>query len=172
MLAAKEISLIGIFVALLVGGQWVLSGVSGIEIVTVLLLSFAFYFGIRRGLIVATAFSLLRCFIFGFFPNVIILYLIYYNLFVVVFGLLGKKFNRSIEVKRHIVIIAVAVAMTVFFTLLDNLISTFYFSFTWEVAKRYCLLSLTALVPQLVCTLITVLLLLPILIKLYAKTFK
>ena len=172
MLAAKEISLIGIFVALLVGGQWVLSGVSGIEIVTVLLLSFAFYFGIKRGLIVATAFSLLRCFIFGFFPNVIILYLIYYNLFVVVFGLLGKKFKRSIEVKRHIVIIAVAVAMTVFFTLLENLISTFYFSFTWEVAKRYYLLSLTALVPQLVCTLITVLLLLPILIKLYAKTFK
>ena len=80
MKTAKEITVIGLFVALLIGGQFVLSGISGIEIVTVLIVSFCFYFGVFRGVIVATAFSLLRCFIFGFFPNVIVLYLIFYNL--------------------------------------------------------------------------------------------
>ncbi len=66
MRSAKEITILGLFVALLIGGQFVLSGISGIEIVTVLFTSFCFYFGIVRGLVVATAFSLLRCFIFGF----------------------------------------------------------------------------------------------------------
>lgn len=170
MSAAKEISLVSIFTALLIGGQFVLSGISGIEVVTVLLLSFSFYFGIKRGLFVATSFSILRCFIFGFFLNIIILYLIYYNLFVVVFGLLGKKFNKTIKIWRHVIIIVVAMVMTVLFTLLDNTIATFYYGYTWEVAKRYYLLSLTALVPQVICTFLTVLLLLPILIKLYSLT--
>lgn len=49
MRTAKEIALIGVFTALLISGQFVLSGLSGIEIVTVLLLSFSYYFGIRRG---------------------------------------------------------------------------------------------------------------------------
>ena len=70
----------GVFVALLIGGQFALFAVSGIEIVTVLFASFVFCFGIVRSLIVGTAFSLLRCFVFGFMPNVLILYLIYYNL--------------------------------------------------------------------------------------------
>lgn len=170
MSAAKEISLISIFTALLIGGQLVLSGISGIEIVTVLLLSFSFYFGIKRGLLVATAFSILRCFLFGFFLNVIILYLIYYNLFVVVFGLLGRKFKKVINLKRHVILITVAVLMTVFFTLLDNAIATFYFGYTWEAAKRYYLLSLTAVIPQVICTFVTVLFLLPILIKMYTLT--
>lgn len=170
MSAAKEISLVSIFTALLIGGQFVLSGITGIEVVTVLLLSFSFYFGIKRGLFVATAFSILRCFIFGFFLNIIILYLIYYNLFVVIFGLLGKRFDRAINKGRHAVLIVIALVMTVFFTILDNTIATFYYGYTWEVAKRYYLLSLTALVPQVVCTFMTVLLLLPILIKLYSLT--
>lgn len=170
MLAAKEISLISIFTALLVGGQFVLSGISGVEVVTVLLLSFSFYFGIKRGLFVANAFSILRCFIFGFFLNVIILYLIYFNLFVVVFGLLGKKFKRSINIKRHIVLLAVAVLMTIFFTMLDNIIATLYYGFTFEAAKSYFVLSMTAAVPQVICTFVTVLLLLPALVKLYSLT--
>ncbi len=48
-------------VALLIGGQMALSGVSGIEIVTVMLLCFCFHYGIRYGIAVATTFSLLRC---------------------------------------------------------------------------------------------------------------
>ena len=53
-------------VALLIGGQMALSGVSGIEIVTVMLLCFCFHYGVRHGIAVATTFSLLRCFFFGF----------------------------------------------------------------------------------------------------------
>ena len=44
-------------------------------------------------MITATCFSLLRCLLFGFYPNIIILYLIYYNLFALLFGTLGKKFS-------------------------------------------------------------------------------
>ena len=79
MKSAKKIILPGVFTALLIGGQFALSGISGIEIVTVLLLTFVYKYGIKQGLFVANAFSLIRCFIFGFIPSVLILYLIYYN---------------------------------------------------------------------------------------------
>ena len=59
-------------VALLIGGQMALSGISGIEIVTVMLLCFCFHYGIRHGIAVATTFSLLRCFFFGFQVNTIV----------------------------------------------------------------------------------------------------
>ena len=39
---------------------------SGIEIVTVLLLCFAYCYGWRDGVLIAVVFSVLRCFIFGF----------------------------------------------------------------------------------------------------------
>ena len=170
MLSAKKIALISIFTALLIGGQIVLSGISGVEVVTVLLLSFSFYFGIEMGLLVANAFSILRCFVFGFFLNVLILYLVYYNIFVVVFGLLGRRFKRQLGLYHHAILVAVAVLMTAFFTVLDNAIATFYYSFSWEAAKRYYLLSLTAAIPQVICTLITVMLLLPVLVKIYTAT--
>ena len=50
----KDITLIGVCVAILIGGQLALSAVSGIEIVTVLLLCFSFSFGISIGLATAT----------------------------------------------------------------------------------------------------------------------
>lgn len=64
--------------------------VAGVEVVTVLLLSFAFIFGVRCGVLTAVSFSVLRCFLWGFYPSVIILYLIYFPLFAFLFGLLGK----------------------------------------------------------------------------------
>ena len=73
--------------ALLIGGQVVLSSIPGIEIVTVLMLCFCFSFGIAHGVAIAITFSLLRCFLFGFQINVIVLYLIYYNLFAVTISL-------------------------------------------------------------------------------------
>ena len=76
MITAKKVILPGVFTALLIGAQLVLSGVSGIELVTVLLLTFTYKYGSKQGLLVATAFSLLRCFLFGFFPNVVVLYLV------------------------------------------------------------------------------------------------
>lgn len=87
---AKKIAACAIIVALLIAVQFALSFVSGVELVTVLLLCFCYTFGIVCGMLVATAFSLIRCFLFGFVPNVVLLYLIYYNLFALLFGSLKK----------------------------------------------------------------------------------
>lgn len=65
---AKEIAFIGLMAALLIACQLALSGLQGIEVVTVLFLAFCYSFGVVRGVIVANCFSLLRCLIWGFFP--------------------------------------------------------------------------------------------------------
>ncbi len=170
MKIAKEIALIGIFTALLIGGQFVLSGLSGIEVVTVLLLSFSYCFGIRRSIFVANAFSLLRCFVFGFFPNVIILYLIYYNLFVLLFGLLGLRFRKNLDIKKLIILVIAACLMTIVFTGLDDIITPLYYRFSLDATKGYALTSLVAVIPQLLCTMLTVIFLSPILIRVFNKT--
>lgn len=170
MKTAKEIALISVFTALLIGGQFVLSGISGIEIVTVLLLSFSYYFGIRRGLLVANVFSLLRCFIFGFFVNVIILYLVYYNLFVVVFGILGSKLKKELNLKILTVVVLVASLMTVIFTGLDDVITPLYYRFSMNAMKAYAIASLTTVIPQVICTILTVILLLPILLRIFKQS--
>ncbi len=167
MRSAKEITILGLFVALLIGGQFVLSGISGIEIVTVLFTSFCFYFGIVRGLVVATAFSLLRCFIFGFFPNIITLYLIYYNLVAILFGLLGKVFLKLINLKKLMLIILLSVALTVFFTLLDLGIMKVFYSFTFKTIYAYFIAGLPTLITQVICVVISVFLLFNPLLKVY-----
>lgn len=169
MRAAKEIALNGVFTALLIGGQIVLSGISGVEIVTVLLLSFSYYFGIRRGLFVANAFSLLRCLIFGFFPNVIILYLVYYNLFVLTFGLLGIRFKKELNLVIHIILVIAACIMTIIFTGLDDIITPLYYKFSIDAMRAYALASLTAVIPQVICTIVTVSFLLPILNRVFGN---
>ena len=75
--SAKEIAYTGVTVALLIGGQLAFSAVSGVEIVTAVFALYCLVFGVLRGVVVATAFSLVRCLVFGFFPQVILLYLIY-----------------------------------------------------------------------------------------------
>ena len=117
MNTAKKIILPGVFTALLIGAQLVLSGISGVELVSVLLLTFAYKYGSKQGVLVATAFSLLRCFLFGFFPNVVILYLVYYNLFALLFGGLGRLFKREYSLKKHILLVGIAVAMAAAFTI-------------------------------------------------------
>ena len=169
MRAAKEIALNGVFTALLIGGQIVLSGISGVEIVTVLLLSFSYYFGIRRGLFVANAFSLLRCLIFGFFPNVIILYLVYYNLFVLAFGLLGIRFKKELNLVIHIILVIAACIMTIIFTGLDDIITPLSYRFSIDAMRAYALASLTAVIPQVICTIVTVSFLLPILNRVFGN---
>jgi len=165
MSSAKKIVLPGVFTALLIGGQYVLSGISGIEIVTVLFLTFTYMCGIVQGLLVANAFSLLRCFIFGFTPSVIVLYLVYYNIFALVFGTIGKLFNREYSIKKHVIIILIAVIMTVLFTMLDNVITPLMYGFTAKATKAYFLASLYTVIPQLICTFVTVLIIFPGLLK-------
>ena len=167
---AKKIIIPSVFTALLLGGQFVLSGISGIEVVTVLLLAFSYKFGIKQGLLVANAFSLLRCFIFGFFVNVLILYLVYYNIFVIVFGLLGKAYKGGYSIIKHIVIIVVAIFMTIVFTLLDNIITPLLYSYSLSLRKIYFISSLYTMIPQIICTFITVLVIFPILLKVFNYT--
>lgn len=172
MKTAKDLALIGIYTALLIGAQFALSAISGVEVVTVLFLSFCFCFGIVRGMIVANAFSLLRCFIFGFFPAVLILYLVYYNIFAVVFGLLGKRFKGEAGVGETVVTVFTAIVMTAFFTALDDVITPFYYGFNFNAAKAYALASLAAMVPQIICVTVTVAILFPALVKVFRFSFK
>ena len=156
-------------VALLIGGQMALSGVSGIEIVTVMLLCFCFHYGIRHGIAVATTFSLLRCFFFGFQVNVIVLYLVYYNVFALFFGWLGKRITGRISLPKLCVIVASAMVFTVLFTMLDNVITPLIFAFHKNAAAVYFAQSLYALVPQTICTMVTVSILFVPLIKILQK---
>ena len=80
-----------VMTALLIAVQYVMGFVSGVELVTVLFLSFCYVFGVKCGLLTGFAFSLLRCLLFGFMPNVILLYLVYYSLFALLFGFVGKR---------------------------------------------------------------------------------
>ncbi len=170
MKTAKEITVLGLFVALLIGGQFVFSGISGIEIVTVLFTSFCFYFGVLRGTIVATAFSLIRCLIFGFFLNVVSLYLIYYNVLAIAFGLLGKTL-KTVNIKRLITIVILAVAFTLLFTVLDVSLMVIFYSFTIKSAVAYFMAGLPTLIMQTVCVAVSVSCLFIPLLKVY-KTIK
>jgi hypothetical protein len=167
MKSAKFIVQSALCTALLIGVQFVLSGIAGVELVTFLFLCFCYKYGIKQGVLVANAFSILRCFVFGFFPNVMILYLIYYNLFALVFGLIGKTFKGEYTVKKHICIVCVAVLMTAMFTMLDNVLYTLMHVSSLQAAKVYFLASFYTLVPHLVCTFCTTLLLFRPLIKLF-----
>lgn len=152
----KFIVRVAMCVAMLIGGQLVLTSISGIEIVTVMMLCFCFSYGLRSGIAIATTFSLLRCFVFGFQINVIVLYLIYYNLFAVFFGWLGERFAGKISLSKTIIVVASAVVFTVFFTLLDDVITPLLFGFHKNAAMAYFVGSLSAVIPQSICTVITV----------------
>ena len=62
MKQTKFIVLVAMSVALLIAVQMALSALTGIELVTVILLCLCFCYGSRTGLAIATTFSLLRCF--------------------------------------------------------------------------------------------------------------
>lgn len=227
---SKEISYAAVMCALLIGGQYVFSFVAGVEIVTLLLVCYSAVFGARRGAICAAAFSVLRCFIFGFYPTVIVLYIIYYPLLAAVFGVLGrldssafeklpaavavainlllislaaacvaayaldliklsriykvtiyvflwvifslcvalciafdillaaqkKSVGRFSELLRLITFTCVAAVCTIIFSLLDDVITPLMLGFTPLHALGYFYSSFTAMLPQTVCTVVTV----------------
>ena len=167
MKTAKEIALLGVFVAILIGAQFALSSIAGIEVVTVLFTSFCFYFGKKRGFILATAFSLLRCILFGFFVNIIDLYLVYYNLVALIFGSLGNLFNRAVNLKKLLIVTLVAMALTMLFILIDAGIMMLFYSFTINAVKTYILAGLGVLLAQIVCVIATETLLFIPLLKVY-----
>ncbi len=152
----KDIVRAGVCVALIIGGQLALSGIAGVEIVTVMMLCFCFSYGIKNGIAIATTFSLLRCFVFGFYINIIVLYLVYYNLFALFFGWLGKKFLGNISLGRTVIVVASAIAFTICFTLLDDVITPLMFGFSKNAMKAYFFASLYQVIPQTICTMVTV----------------
>ena len=153
----KFVVRVAMSVALLIAGQLALASVSGIEIVTVMMLCFCYCYGIRHGIAIATTFSLLRCFVFGFQVNVIALYLIYYNLFGIFYGWLGKRLAGTAIFWKTAIVVVTAVVFTVCFTLLDDILTPLIYGFHANAAKAYFYGSLYAVIPQTVCAAVTVL---------------
>lgn len=156
MKSTRFIVRVAMSVALLIALQMALHMISGVELVTVILLCLSFCYGIRTGLAIATTFSLLRCFFFGFQINVIVLYLVYYNLFCLFYGWLGKRFSRKTGWLQLVIVVASSVVFTALFTMLDNVITPVIYAFHPNVAKVYFLQSMTAMIPQMVCAAVSV----------------
>ncbi|MBQ9713791.1 MAG: hypothetical protein IJV83_00540 [Clostridia bacterium] len=152
--SAKECAYLAVFVALVIVGQVLLAVIPGVEIVTLLFIVYAFVFGLVRGMFAATAFALLRQLIFGFFPTVLILYLTYYNVLACIFGALGRVVKKPLHALWWLT--AVACLCTVGFTMLDNVITPWFYAFSHKAWRVYFYASLSFMIPQVVCTAVTV----------------
>ena len=158
---AKELARIAVFVGLTLAVQYVLSALPGVELVTLLFAVFSFVYGAWRGAISAVAFSLLRQCLFGFFPTVLFLYLVYYPLLAAAFGILGAwlsdwESNRKKTLLAIIIAILLACICTVLFTVLDNVLTPWLAAYTAKATELYWKASLPFLGAQLVCVSISV----------------
>lgn len=150
----KDCAYLAVFVSLTIAAQLCLAAVPGVEVVTVLFVAFAFAFGCRMGMIAATAFSLLRQFVFGFYPTVLVLYLIYYNLLALLFGFLGR--HIALTPKRVPILTVIACVCTVCFTMLDNILTPLWLGYSGRVLKMYFWASFSFMIPQVICTAVSV----------------
>lgn len=226
---SKLVAYTAVMCALLIGGQFVFSAVVGVEIVTLLLMCFSVAFGARAGAICGTAFSLLRCAIFGFSPTSFILYIVYYPSFGALFGAIGHirkstyshyplylavivnlvlcglavlcavcnilglikisvlykttvtvllwvicglctvmcaTFNVLLVLQKRgkdvanipelLTVAGIAAVCTVCFTLLDDIICPLFYGWSSLTALTYFYASLMAMLPQTVCTIVSV----------------
>ena len=163
--SAKDCVSIAVFVAIVIAVQVVISAVPGVELVTVLFGSYSFVAGAKKGMISATAFTLIRQIVFGFFPTVLILYLIYFNLLTLTFGVLGKKIDKGL--KWLPIIVVLACVGTVFFTLIDCIITAFWYNYSMRIIVNYAYASMTFMIPQIICTVVSVSIFFPPLIKIF-----
>lgn len=155
MKTTRFITVTALFTALLICVQFVLSGVAGVELVTVFFLAFCFSAGVKKGVAVAVCFSLIRCFLFGFYPSVIILYLVYYTGFAAFFGFLGNKFDRQATFTAFLWAVILSTAFTAAFTLLDDAITPLFYGFGENAAKAYFYASLPFMLSQCICVTIS-----------------
>ena len=138
------------FVAAAIGSQYALSAVPFVEVVSLLFICYAFVFGVVRGVIAAVAFALLRQLLFGFYPVVLILYLIYFSMLAVVFGIL-PRWCKWTGWRLLLTATALAVVCTACFTLLDDLLTPLYYSYTPRAAQMYFNASIPFLIGQTIC---------------------
>ena len=150
---AKEYTYIAVFIAVTIAAQLVLSAIPGVEVVTVLFITYAFVFGAMRSVFAALAFSLVRQLVFGFFPNVLILYLAYYSLLSVTFGLLGKVLSP--DFRGVTLLVGIACIFAVAFTAMDCVITPLYFGYSAGAWKSYFLASLPVMGTQALCVGVT-----------------
>ncbi len=153
MRAGKECAYIAVFVALTISLQLCFSALPGVELVTVLFVSYSFVFGRKRGTVAAVAFALLRQFLFGFYPTVLLLYLLYYPLLACLFGWLGKKVSPIVFLW---LILLLACLAAVCFTMLDNILTPLWYGYTKQALKAYFYASFGFMLPQVICVAISV----------------
>lgn len=168
--SAKECALIAVFVAILIVAQIALSAVPGVEVVTVLIVAYSFSCGNKRSMLAVTVFSFLRQIVFGFYPVVLILYLVYFNLLALTFGFIGRKIKN--EKKGLIPVVIIACIGTAVFTMLDNVLTPIWYGYSVKATKMYFIASLSFLIPQLVCTAVSVLVLFLPLLKAFRMVYK
>jgi len=147
--SAKESAFAAVFVAVLIASQFALSAIPGVEVITLLFCTYSFAFGAKRGMISAIAFSLIRQLIFGFFPTVLILYVIYYPLLCLAFGALGKRMQANM--KTLVLIVVLSCVCGAVFSLLDCVITPLWYGYSARAAKGYFLATLPVLGVQTVC---------------------
>ena len=156
MRSTRFIALTALYTALLIGVQLALSGVAGVELVTVFFLAFCFMAGVKAGIMVAVCFTFIRCFLFGFYPAVIILYLVYYTGFALFFGFLGNNLNRNTTLLTLLWVVILSTMFTATFTLLDDVITPLFYGFGENAAKAYFYSSFPFMLSQCICVAISV----------------
>ena len=147
--SAKEVARTAVFVAAVLAAQYVLSAVPFVEIVTLLFAVYAYSFGIARGVAAAVAFALLRQLLFGFYPVVLVLYLVHFSLLCVAFGSLKR--SRLSGWRLCLAAVGTAILCTALFTLLDDLLTPLFYAYSPRAMKAYFYASLPFLFGQTVC---------------------
>ncbi len=155
--AGKECAYLAVVVAILIVAQLCFSAIPSVEVVTVLFLSYAFVFGAKRGMLAATAFSLLRVLVFGFYPTIFLTYLVYFNLAALLFGWLGRMVKKPLASLWWLTLLACLCTLS--FTALDGVITPLWYGMRGEAWLAYFLAGFPIALPQTLCTAVTIALL-------------
>ena len=156
-LGARDCAYIALFVALMLASQMVLASLPGVEIVTVLVIVFSFVFGVKRGVFAVTAFSVLRQIVFGVFFEVLVLYLLYFNLLACLFGWMGKHMPLTGKTLGWMTLISCL--CTAAFTMLDNLLTPLWYGYSQKATIAYFYASFSFMIPHMVCVSVSVVIL-------------
>lgn len=143
--STKECAYFAVFLAILFAVQFAFSSVVGIELISVLFITYAYVFGIRRSIFVSVVYSLARCLLYGFFPQVLVLYVVHFSLLCLIFGAMGKSKAGLVKC------VIISIIATVGFTLLDDVITPLFYQFSLAVFKTYFIASLLPMLIHCAC---------------------